>query len=76
MQDWVKMEEKRPPANALIVYYQPLRRYIWGCGSDYDQIKGEYPATTHWKVVTTDPVIEDAARPNWPPDWPKEPGAV
>ncbi len=52
---WTAMSVGRPPDDALIIYYVPIARYIWGCGLDYDQIKAEYPAVTHWKVATREP---------------------
>lgn len=55
MQDWVKIDDGRPPANALVVFYVPLARYIWCSGVDYDQVKAEYSTATHWKVVTEEP---------------------
>jgi hypothetical protein len=53
--DWVEMAVDRPPGEALIVFYVPLARYIWGCGLDYDQIKAEYPAVTHWRIAMREP---------------------
>lgn len=53
--DWIKIDSERPPSLALVVFYVPFGRYIWSCGSDYDQIKAEYPAATHWKVISYEP---------------------
>ncbi len=53
--DWILIDEI-PPANAQIVYYVPLGRYIYGCGSDYSQVKAEHPACTHWRVVFEAPM--------------------
>ncbi len=55
MQDWIKIDAERPPINALVVFYVPLARYIWSSGVDYDQVKAEYPAATHWKIITHEP---------------------
>ena len=52
---WTRMEDKMPPADSLIIYYVPIARYVWGCGQDYQQIKAEYPAVTHWKIATREP---------------------
>jgi hypothetical protein len=49
------MQDAMPPDDALVIYYVPIARYIWGCGLDYGQIKAEYPAVTHWKVATREP---------------------
>lgn len=54
-QGWTKMSDGMPPDEALVIYYVPIARYIWGCGLDYQQIKAEYPAVTHWKVATREP---------------------
>ena len=52
---WTKISDGMPPDDALVIYYVPIARYIWGCGLDYGQIKAEYPAVTHWKVATREP---------------------
>ncbi len=53
--DWILIDEV-PPPDSLVVYYVPIARYIWGCGKDYQQIKAEYPACTHWRVVFDAPM--------------------
>lgn len=53
--EWNLIDGDRPPSNALIIYYVPFARYIWGSGMDYTQIKAEYPGVTHWKVATLEP---------------------
>lgn len=52
---WYLMDSGKPPDDALVIYYVPVARFIWGCGLDYDQIKGEYAGVTHWKVATNAP---------------------
>lgn len=52
---WTPIDSSRPNPDDLIIFYIPIARYVWGCGLDYDQIKGEYPAVTHWKVATVAP---------------------
>ena len=54
---WTAINEKKPPDEALVIYYIPIARYVWGCGLDYQQIKAEYPAVTHWKVATREPEL-------------------
>ena len=53
--DWIPVDDKRPPDAALVIFYIPIARYVWGCGLDYEQIKAEYPGVTHWKVATLGP---------------------
>lgn len=52
---WTQIDAPFPPPDALIIYYVPLARYVWGCGLDLQQIKAEYPAVTHWKIATLAP---------------------
>lgn len=58
MHEWVSIDSKRPDDKDLVIFYVPLGRYVWGVGSDYDQIKGEYPTATHWSLVLKAPFIE------------------
>ena len=58
MEDWIKIDAARPPDNALVVWYVPFARYVWSSGRDYDQIKDEFPAASHWKLVTNEPPSE------------------
>lgn len=54
--NWIMMDAPtRPPDNALIIYYVPFARYVWGSGLDYIQIKAEYPGCTHWAISTNEP---------------------
>jgi len=57
--EWNPIEGLLPPQHALIIYYVPFARYIWGSGLDYSQIKAEYPGVTHWKVATLEPESKD-----------------
>lgn len=60
MDGWTPIDHnERPRAHALIVYYVPFARYIWGSGVDFDQIKAEYPGVTHWKEMTREPEIKE-----------------
>lgn len=52
---WTPIDAVRPADDALVIYYIPIARFIWGCGRDYDQIKGEYAGVTHYKVATYAP---------------------
>jgi hypothetical protein len=54
---WTPIDAPFPPPDALIIYYVPLARFIWGCGLDIQQIKAEYNPT-HWKIATYAPEIK------------------
>jgi len=55
MGEWKTFNDNRPMANDLVIYYVPSAKYVWGVGSDYDHIKQEYPAVSHWRVVSNPP---------------------
>lgn len=53
--DWVLIDEV-PPSTACIVYYVPVGRYVWGVGTDYQQVKAEHPSCTHWRIAFEAPM--------------------
>jgi hypothetical protein len=53
--DWVKFDSARPADHAMVIFYVPDAKYVWGVGQDYDSIKVEYPNVTHWAVFSMPP---------------------
>lgn len=53
--NWVNFESARPADLAMVMYYVPDGKYVWGVGQDYDSIKVEYPLVTHWSVFVLPP---------------------
>lgn len=55
MQPWIIFETSRPEPFAMVLYYVPDARYVWGTGADYDQVKVDYPSVTHYQVFGMPP---------------------
>jgi hypothetical protein len=54
---WHPVEGEMPPLNALLLYYTEGPNYIFGCGKDIAKTKEDYPAITHWKILTDEPQV-------------------
>lgn len=52
---WTEVTIGEPPSDALVLFYMPPVRYLWATGLDFNRIMAEFPAVTHWKVVTREP---------------------
>ena len=52
---WVPITLDLDKPFALVVFYAPQGKYIWGCGADYITIRAEYKDVTHYKIVSEAP---------------------
>jgi hypothetical protein len=52
---WVPIATNLDKTSALVVFYAPNGKYIWGCGADYITIRAEYQDVTHYKIISEAP---------------------
>ncbi len=57
---WTQFDSARPADKAMVIYYVPEAKYVWGVGADYDTIKVEYPTVTDWAVFSMPPTRTSA----------------
>lgn len=54
---WVPFDRGMPSALAMVIYYIPDFSLLYriGIGSDYEDIKKEYPSVSHWIAILNPP---------------------
>ncbi len=52
---WMPIATDLNKPDALVVFYAPNGKYIWGCGADYITIRAEYQDVTHYKIISEAP---------------------
>lgn len=57
---WIEFDSARPADEAMVIYYVPKAKYVWGVGQDYDSVKVEYPTVTSWALFSMPPTGKSA----------------
>jgi hypothetical protein len=52
---WKAIEGSTIELDALVIYYIPDGCYVWGSGRDKERVLRDFPAVTHFKVVSLPP---------------------
>ena len=55
MEGWTSVNIGEPPDDALVIFYIPSAKYVWGTGLDLPGIKIEYPTVSHWRIISLAP---------------------